>query len=108
MTRQPAIDQAHENLQAHNSANRGNEHSQPGSEHARHGGVEKVSRSELVWTTVLSFLVFALGLAIAAAFSGVWAAQMLAHRPIDTNAPNKGLHRTAIPPRFIAAGELGE
>lgn len=70
-TEQPAINRAHENRQAYSSANRDDEHSQPRSEHAMHGDVEKVSRSKLVWMTVLSFVVFALGLAVAATFGGV-------------------------------------
>lgn len=71
VTEQPAINRAHEGLQAHHSANRDNGHSQPKSEHAMHGDVEKVSRSKLVWISLLSFLVFALGLAVAATFGGV-------------------------------------
>ena len=71
VTEQPASKRTHENLQAHYSANRDNEQSQAMSDHAAHGDEEKVSRSTLVWMTILSFAVFALGLAVTATFGGV-------------------------------------
>lgn len=70
VTEQPATTRAHKKPQTHDSANCDNEHSQPGSEHTMHGDVEKVSRSKLVWMTMLSFAVLASGLAVAAVFSG--------------------------------------
>ena len=70
-TEQPANNRAHDSLQAHHSASRDNDNSQPKSAHAMHGDVEKVARSKLVWITMLSFLVFAFGLAVAATFDGV-------------------------------------
>lgn len=71
VSEQPAITRAHESMQAHHSANRENEHSQPKSEHAMDGDVEKVSRSKLIWMTMLSFLAFALGLAVVTTFGGI-------------------------------------
>lgn len=70
-TEQPAINRASESLDAGHSTNHDDEKSQPKGERAMHGNVEKVSRSKLVWVTMLSFLVFALGLAAAATFGGV-------------------------------------
>ncbi len=70
-TEQPAINRASESLDAGHSTNHDDEKSQPKGEHAMHENVEKVSRSKLVWVTMLSFLVFALGLAAAATFGGV-------------------------------------
>lgn len=59
-----------EDQQAH-TADRENEHAQPKSGHAMHGGMAKPSRSKLVWMTTLSFVVFALGLAVATLFGGM-------------------------------------
>jgi len=68
---QPAINSAHEAMQEHHTANREAENTQPKSETAMHGDVEKVSRGNLVWMTMLSLLVFTLGLAVQAIFDGI-------------------------------------
>ncbi|HQT65938.1 MAG: hypothetical protein B7X12_09005 [Halothiobacillus sp. 20-53-49] len=71
VSEQPATTRAYEGKQENHAEHRDTEYSRPMSGPTIHGDVEKVPRSKLVWMTMLSFLVFALGLAVAATFSGV-------------------------------------
>jgi hypothetical protein len=73
----PAIIRAHQGIQENHSSNHDVDISRPKHEATMHGDVKKVSRSSLVWMTMLSFLVFALGLGVAATFSGVSDVRML-------------------------------
>jgi len=68
---QPAIAQTHEGMQEHQAGNRDTENSRPMSAATMHGDAEKVSRSKLVWMTMLSILLFALGLVVATTFGGL-------------------------------------
>ena len=67
----PAIKGADESLQTHNSMHSDNENLKLKGDHTMHGVVEKVSGNKLIWMTLLSFLVLALGLTIVATFGGV-------------------------------------
>ena len=68
---QPVNTQAHERMQEHHADNRDTENSQPMNGEAMHGDVEKVSISKLVGMTLLSILLFALGLVVATTFAGI-------------------------------------
>jgi hypothetical protein len=70
-TEQPVITQAHEGIQDHSDGNRDTENLRPMSGATMHGDADKVSRSKLVWMTVLSFMVFALGLIVATTLGGL-------------------------------------
>ena len=67
----PDIDPAHEHTGENHSAGQGTATSQAGHEAMMHGMAKSVSRSNLIWMTLLSFLVFALGLGIAVLFGGL-------------------------------------
>lgn len=62
---QPAIVPEHESMHEHHAENSDTDDSQPMAGATTHGDAEKVSRSTLVWMTILSFLVFAMGLVVA-------------------------------------------
>jgi len=68
---QPVINRAHEAIQEHDLSNSDAENLRQKHKTAMHSDVEKVSRSNLVWMTTLSFLVFALGLTVVVIFGGV-------------------------------------
>jgi hypothetical protein len=67
----PAIKGTDESLQTHNSMHSDNENLKLIGDHTMHGVVEKVSGNKLIWMTLLSFFVLALGLTIVATFGGV-------------------------------------
>lgn len=68
---QPANSRAHESMPEHHAEKRDTEDSRSMSGATMHGDVEKVPRSKLVGMTMLSILVFALGLIVATTFAGV-------------------------------------
>ncbi len=67
---QPAVE--HDNMGKNYPSNLRAEDPRPKHEAAMHSDVEKVSSRSLVWMTLLSFLVFALGLGLASVFGGGW------------------------------------
>ena len=69
-SQQREINRAYESTQEHHIAQRNTENARPKGDTAMHGDPEKVSRGYLVRMTMLSFLVFSLGLSIVAMFGG--------------------------------------
>jgi len=67
----PDFDRAHEHMGDNHSTSQGTATSRARREATMHGNAKRVSRSNLIWMTVLSFLVFALGLGIAVLFGGL-------------------------------------
>lgn len=70
-SRMPDFDRAHEHMDENCPSSEGTTTSELRREATMHGDAKRVSRSALVGMTVLSLLVFALGLSIAALFGGV-------------------------------------
>lgn len=65
------FEQAHEHMEASRASSEGAAASRRGREGTMHGDAKTGSRGNLAWMTVVSFVVFALGLGIAAVFGGI-------------------------------------